>query len=119
MNSQRLAIEHDFSFNRFLDSKDRTRHFGAPRADESCNAQHFAFCNSERDPVVRIPEGPQPPNLKSFTAILPSTGGSAFEKFLEVAPDHHPHHAFVSDLRALNLARIFAVAKHYRAIRDL
>src|ERR1044071_5184679 len=43
----------------------------------------------------------------------------AFEEILQIATDHHAHHALVSNITARNLARVLSVTQHHRTIRKL
>src|SRR6476660_9253954 len=110
-NTQVFAIERDFSFQRFLNTKDRSRHFRAPRSDQSREPKHFTLRDVESEPVIRISQSAQAPDFKTAAFALrpPAITRSAFEEVFQVASDHHSHHALVRDLAALDLARILTI----------
>src|SRR6185436_3376979 len=67
----------------------------------------------------RISQSAQPVYFKTTASVSFAITCLNLEELFQVTPDHHSHHAFVSDLVALNLTRVFPVAKHDRAIGDL
>ena len=116
------AVERDFSFQRFLNAKDRSSNFRAPCPDQSCEPKHFTLRDVESELVDSTFQRAQASHLKTAAIALhrPTVARSAFEEVFQIAPDHHSHHALVRDPRCPDLARILTITKHDgSAVRDL
>src|SRR6185503_4780092 len=69
LDSQRLAVEHNFGFKGFLNAKDRSGYFRTTRPDESRKTEHFAFSDIECHPVIRVTQRAQATHLKTAVAF--------------------------------------------------
>ncbi len=92
------------------------RDFSATGPDQTREADDLASTNTERDLLLWIPAGLQFFNLKVAGCFFSLR---LLVKLFELAPNHHFHHAVVSNLLTRQRSGIRAVAQDYHAIGDL